>query len=183
MSESLNTIFEALEFAAHKHQNQRRKGAGGIPYINHPIEVTKLLVTKMPDAPSALITAAILHDVLEDTKTSANEIVERFGKEVLRLVEEVSDDMRLSSATRKKIQVEKANLLSTQARCIKLADKTCNIRDMLFTRLLWPRQRKIDYVLWAIQVTDQIRSASDALAAEFDDAVALASEKLNYKFR
>ncbi len=79
-------ILEAVLFAAERHRDQRRKGAEKPPYINHPVEVAERLwrVGKVRDIP--VILAALLHDTLEDTPTTPEEIRERFGEEVLGLV-------------------------------------------------------------------------------------------------
>lgn len=177
---NLEFIFTALEFAAVKHQFQKRKGAAGIPYVNHLIEVAALL-TRQIDNPSAdLLTAAILHDVIEDTDAKKEDIQKKFGKKVLDIVLEVTDDMRLPSSERKALQIKHAKDLSYEARCIKIADKTCNIRDILFTRIKWSRKRKIKYIQWAIHVVNQIRDTHSGLVAEFDRIVKVSEEMLEF---
>jgi GTP diphosphokinase / guanosine-3',5'-bis(diphosphate) 3'-diphosphatase len=175
-------IFEALRFSADKHKLQKRKGASGIPYINHPIEVTSLLIRTM-DAPSKeLIMSALLHDTLEDTNTKPSEIKELFGDRIMNIVTEVTDDMSLSAEVRKHLQIVKAPSLSTEARCIKIADKTCNINDILFTRIKWPRRKKIAYVRWAVSVIAGIRDTNEGLINNFDDVVLKAEELLDVRF-
>jgi GTP diphosphokinase / guanosine-3',5'-bis(diphosphate) 3'-diphosphatase len=175
---NLEFIFSALEFAASKHQFQKRKGTMGIPYINHLIEVAALL-TKQIDNPTAdLLIAAILHDVIEDTNAKKDDIQNRFGKKVLGIVLEVTDDMNLPSFKRKVLQIQHAKDLSYEARCIKIADKTCNIRDILFTRIKWSRKRKIKYIQWAINVVNEIRGTHPGLIAEFDRIIKQSEEML-----
>ncbi len=168
---NMQIIFTALEFAAVKHQFQKRKGADGIPYINHLIEVSSLLIQKLDEASVELLVAAILHDVIEDTDAEAEEIKKKFGEKVMHIVMEVSDDMNLPSLKRKSLQIENAKDLSYEASCIKIADKTCNIRDILFTRIKWSRKRKIKYIQWAKKVVDQIRSTHTGLIDEFNRTV------------
>jgi guanosine-3',5'-bis(diphosphate) 3'-pyrophosphohydrolase len=175
---NLQIIFDALEFAARKHQFQKRKGAAGIPYVNHLIEVTALLVRKLKSPSSDLLVAALLHDVLEDTDTREEEIEKRFGKTILDIVSEVSDDMSLPSSTRKALQIEDAKHLSYEACCIKIADKTCNIRDILYTRVKWNRKRKMKYIRWAVNVIQEIRDTDTNLIDEFDKAVKESEEIL-----
>ena len=175
---SLNVLTSALEFAARKHCKQRRKGADGIPYINHPIEVVNLLAHTMRTNDVELLTAAVLHDTLEDTETTQEEIVQQFGVEVFKLVLEVTDNMSLPKAKRKQLQLEHAKDLSIKAKQIKIADKTCNILDMLTTRMEWTHNMKIKYVIWAEGVIAACRGVNTELEAEFDKAVSLAREIL-----
>ena len=182
-SEKLRVIFKALEFAANKHRRQKRKGAMGIPYINHPIEVCNFLLKYSSEPTLELIVAAVLHDTVEDTRTTPEEIEEQFGTQVMKLVMEVSDDKHLSSAKRKRLQIEKARFLSPGARALKIADKTCNVLDVLHTRIQWTRKQKIYYINWAISVVDQFRESHPHLIREFDLAVNEAEQILKTRFR
>lgn len=170
---AMEGIFRALHFAADKHRDQRRKGEGGSPYINHPIEVAELLVRVggITDAP--LLQAAILHDTIEDTETTAEEIEAAFGSDVRRLVEEVTDDKSLPKAERKRLQIVHGPGLSAAARQIKIADKTCNVRDVS-TRPphWWPLQRRVDYLDWAERVVAACRGVNPRLEQAFDEALA-----------
>lgn len=181
-SDQLSSLLHALEFAAHKHQGQKRKGADGIPYINHPIEVAKMIADEIGDASPELLMAALLHDTLEDTETTAEELERQFDTQISDIVKEVSDDMKMSSNRRKSLQVEHAAKLSYHARCIRIADKACNIRDLLHTRIYWLRKRKIDYVIWAMQVVNEIRDTNENIVTAFDSIVAEASVELKYEF-
>ena len=175
-------LMDVVVFSAVKHKFQKRKGALGIPYINHPLEVTNLILHHHPSPSVELLKASLLHDVLEDTDTTPEELKENFGVEVCHLVQEVSDDMSLSSAVRKNLQIEKAEYLTNDAKCIKIADKTCNIRDILHTRIQWPVRRKVAYIQWAIKVINKVRGDFPALEAEFDGAVKEASSLLKTDF-
>lgn len=179
----ITEIFSALEFASIKHRRQKRKGSSGIPYINHPVKVTHLLLRKLDTPSKEIIIAALLHDTLEDTKTLPEEIENLFGDKVLRLVQEVTDDMSLSSRVRKNLQIDKAGNLSTEAGWIKIADKTSNILDILTTRINWTRSRKIAYIEWAIKVIHRIRDKHPGLIEEFKGAVTEAETILQYKFK
>lgn len=178
----LSEIFDALKFAAYKHRRQKRKGLLGIPYINHPIEVTGLLISEIKEPSSELITAAILHDIIEDTRTKFTDLEKQFGPSVARIVEEVTDDMTLPSIIRKRDQAKKVSSLSYNARCIKIADKTCNINDLLFSKIKWSRKRKIEYIEWANSVISQIRDTHKGLIARYDEALERAGNILKYSF-
>lgn len=174
--------FKALEFAAHKHRAQKRKGPKGIPYINHPIEVSNMIASALQNASPELLISAILHDTIEDTDTNEEEIERLFGARVLNIVREVSDDMRLPSKQRKLLQVKHARELSTEARAIKIADKTCNIRDMLQTKYFWTKVIKIEYINWAIEVVEQISDSHPPLEELFINAIRDAEKMLHVKF-
>ncbi len=116
------SLLKALAFAAEKHRFQKRKDTAGTPYINHPIDVALTLAETGEETDEDLIVAAILHDTIEDTQTSPEEIVEQFGYAVLNLVLEVTDDKNLPKEERKKLQIMNASKKSESARKLKLAD-------------------------------------------------------------
>lgn len=169
MIKRFKEFMKALEYASAKHKNQRRKGAHGIPYINHPIEVANLLATCLDENSPEIFIAAILHDTIEDTDATPVEIEHEFGKTIKDLVLEVTDDMRLSKAERWRLQIEKAPGLSPEAKMIKIADKACNVKDMVYTRALWTRSRKIQYLEWAKQVIDGCHGINAKLDAVFEE--------------
>ncbi len=167
--DAITLILQALRFAARKHSSQRRKGSDQSPYINHPIDVLDLLWRVGGVRRAEVLAAAVLHDTLEDTATTPAELEAAFGREVLALVQEVSDDKRLPKEERKRLQVEHAPALSEGARLIKLADKISNVRDMRHTPpVFWSRQRREEYLAWAAQVVSRLRGTNAALEAEFE---------------
>lgn len=168
-------VFRALAFAAHKHRDQRRKDAGAAPYINHPIALAELLVTVGGVSDAVTLCAAILHDTIEDTETSHAELAGLFGTAIADIVAEVTDDKALPKAERKALQIVHAASASPAAQLVKLADKTCNLRDIAATPPAdWPVQRRLDYVDWAQQVIAGVRGRNAALEAAFDAACAVA---------
>jgi (p)ppGpp synthase/HD superfamily hydrolase len=179
----MKEIFRALDFAAFKHRNQKRKGLEPIPYINHPIKVTELIVNKLDNPNLELIQAALLHDTIEDTKTTFEEIAEIFGQKVAEIVLELTDDMSHPYIVRKEQQIAKAHGLSYEARCIKLADKISNINDILFTRVGWLKSRKISYIKWSQEVIDQIRGTNKDLEEDFDNLIISAEKILKMKLK
>jgi guanosine-3',5'-bis(diphosphate) 3'-pyrophosphohydrolase len=104
-----------------------------------------------------LTCAALLHDTIEDTATTVEELVEAFGGSVASLVQEVTDDKRLPKAERKVRQVEHAAHLSPKASVVKLADKIANLRDVAdHPPVTWSLSRRQEYFDWAKQVVDNI---------------------------
>ena len=169
IKEPTTLLLAALKFAAHKHSRQRRKDLEATPYINHPIEVAEVLsrIGGITDLPT--LHAAILHDTIEDTETSPQELEDYFGQEVRLLVQEVTDDKSLPKQERKRLQVEHAPNLSTPAKLIKIGDKICNVSEITPTQPAeWPLQRKLEYLDWAERVVSGCRGCSLELAQHFD---------------
>lgn len=173
---ALPSFIRAVDFAAGKHRNQRRKDAEASPYINHPIALARVLVEAGIEDPVVLC-AAVLHDTVEDTETRFEELREQFGAEIANVVAEVTDDKSLDKAMRKQLQVEHAATSSPQAKLVKLADKICNLRDLLASPPAnWTGERKREYVAWAGRVIDAVRGTHSGLEAIFDGLKARAAE-------
>lgn len=169
----------AVNFSAYKHRDQRRKGADGSPYINHPIMVAELLWRVGHVRDMNILVAAILHDTIEDTGTQPEEIESLFGSHVLSMVQECTDDKSLPKAERKRLQVLNASHKSPGAKQIKLADKTSNVEDVMnHPPADWSLQRRMEYLDWAEQVVAGIRDANADLANYFDETVKQARQKL-----
>jgi GTP diphosphokinase / guanosine-3',5'-bis(diphosphate) 3'-diphosphatase len=169
----LALLLKALAFAAHKHRDQRRKDAEASPYINHPIELADVLVNEGGVTDVEVLSAALLHDTVEDTATTHDELVDAFGSRIARIVAEVTDDKRLPKEQRKRLQVEHAPTLSREARLVKLADKLCNLRDVVERPpAKWDLARRREYFDWAKRVVDGMRGTHARLEAAFDAAYA-----------
>ncbi len=169
----LALLLRTLAFAARKHRHQRRKDARGLPYINHPIALAHVLYAEGGVSDIQVLCAAILHDTLEDTSTTRSELAALFGDKIADIVFEVTDDRRLPKRERKRLQIKHAGELSTEARLVKLADKICNLRDILASPPVgWSKSRKRDYFDWAKQVIDQIRGTHTGLERVFDEVFA-----------
>ena len=120
---SVQAILQAASFAAEKHAAQRRKGAAAEPYVNHLLEVAHLVSTALSEPDTNLVIAALLHDVIEDSGVTKDEVAERFGTDVPDLVAEVTDDKALPKAERKRLQIVNAPKKSVRAQVIKLAEQ------------------------------------------------------------
>jgi guanosine-3',5'-bis(diphosphate) 3'-pyrophosphohydrolase len=167
----LTFVLRAVSFAAFKHRNQRRKDADASPYINHPIELARVLVEEGGVTDVLVLCAALLHDTVEDTETTFDELEREFGQGVRAIVEEVTDDKTLSKAVRKRLQIEHAARISDEAKWVKLADKICNLRDVAAAPPAdWSLQRRQEYFDWAKAVIDQLRGVSYQLEVAFDVA-------------
>ena len=172
-AENAGLLLKAIRFSADKHSNQRRKDGAKSPYINHPIEVVQLLWEVGGVRDVNVLLAAILHDTIEDTATRPEEIRDRFGQEVLSLVLEVSDDKNLPKQERKRLQILTAPRKSYGAKLIKLADKSCNVRNLVSTPPKdWSLERRQEYLLWTEKVVAGLRGTNTALEEYYDHELA-----------
>ena len=167
----LPLLLRALAFAAHKHRHQRRKDAEASPYINHPIALAELLAREGGVADVDVLAAALLHDTIEDTQTTPEELEKEFGRHIASIVLEVTDNKMLKKHIRKKMQVEHAARASREAKLVKLADKICNLRDVAERPpAKWDLARRREYFEWAKRVIDRLRGTHPELEAAFDQA-------------
>jgi GTP diphosphokinase / guanosine-3',5'-bis(diphosphate) 3'-diphosphatase len=162
-------ILAAAMFAAEKHAAQKRKGAAAEPYVNHLIEVAQLTASSGEQLDVNLVMAAFLHDTIEDTGTTAQELEKAFGSDVAALVLEMTDDKSLPKEVRKELQVQSAPHKSVRAQVIKLADKISNLRSLLASPPAnWNAERKRQYFAWAQRVVNALSAPNPILKAEFE---------------
>jgi guanosine-3',5'-bis(diphosphate) 3'-pyrophosphohydrolase len=167
---SIQNILTAARFAAEQHAQQKRKGVAAEPYLNHLIEVAQLVSGALEKPDTNLVIAALLHDTVEDTDVTLEELAGQFGSDVAQLVAEVTDDKSLPKEERKRLQVVNAPKISVRAQMIKVADKISNLRAILVSPPVdWTDQRKMEYFHWAKQVVDGLTAANPMLKAEFDN--------------
>lgn len=171
----MKEVVFAAAFASMKHRDQRRKDQEASPYINHPLALANLLCNEVDGIDDrTVVIGAILHDTIEDTATTKEEVAGLFGDQVAELVMEVTDDKTLPKAERKRLQIEHAPDMSYKAKLIKLADKICNLRDMANSPPAdWPMSRRIEYFDWAKAVVDGLRGTHAGLESLFDAAYGL----------
>lgn len=161
-------VLEAACFAAQRHARQRRKGMEHEPYINHVLEVATLLAEGTDPVDVNLVIAGLLHDVIEDTGTTREEVCLRFGEDVAALVMEVTDDKSLPKQVRKDLQVQCAPFKSPRAQKLKAADKISNLRSLIVSPPAdWSETRRAEYVTWARRVIDGCSSLDGFLKEEF----------------
>ena len=167
----LTAVLKAAQRAAHWHTGQRRKGAAQEPYINHLIEVARLVAEATGGGDPNLVVAALLHDAVEDQPVSRAAIAQEFGEDVAALVVEVTDDKTLPKQQRKRLQVEHAPALSPRAAILKLADKTSNLTALAVSPPAdWNASRRLEYVQWGRDVVAGLKVENPWLAERFADA-------------
>src|SRR5258708_10681045 len=171
MSTDLVRLARAADYAARQHIAERRKGERAEPYVNHLAEVAALLAEATDGGDVVLLMGGLLHDTLEDTDATYEDLVQRFGPDVAALVAEVTDDKSLPKEERKRLQIEKTAGKSQRAKLLKLADKTSNLRSLVASPPKgWSPARLRDYVVWAHDVVRSCRGLNPELEAAFDAA-------------
>lgn len=171
MMNDIELLAKAWRVAAERHVHQRRKGESQEPYVNHLAEVADLVAQATDGSDARLVAAAVLHDTIEDTDLSREELASEFGEDVARLVLEVTDDKSLPKQSRKRLQVEHAPHISARAKILKLADKTSNIRAMASSPPKdWPLARRQEYLAWARSVVAALGGANPWLERQFSEA-------------
>jgi len=179
MLSPIRLISEAAELAAHRHKGMARKGRGNEPYINHLAEVANLLATATDGADAELVAAGWLHDAIEDTDTTREELAQKFSERVASLVLECTDDMSLPKSERRQKQIEDAPHKSSGAKLIKIADKISNIGARMHSGpTAEQRDDLVDYTDWAEQVVAGCRGGNSWLDTTFDDIVLTARASL-----
>ncbi len=168
--DDIGRLLGAIRYASEKHAGQLRKGSSRIPYINHPIAVTQLLFETGVTEVDILIAGA-LHDVVEDTSTPVDDIEDFFGKTVASWVLEVTDDMSSAHQARKEAQIRTAQNLSSPAKMIRIADKICNLRDLMYYPIAWDKEKKQNYMEWTEKVVSGCRGVNPVLDAVFEETI------------
>lgn len=184
---SLKELIDAVYFASYKHKDQRRKDKVNTPYINHPIHVASLLTEAGVTDPVTII-SALLHDTVEDTKTSFEEIEARFGLEVASVVREVTDDKSLPKVERKQLQIEHAKIASVKAKLVKIADKYSNLHDILENPpSFWSKEERDGYIIWCYAVCQHLKGVNAIMDQKIEELfyqlgiIKLMEEELNEK--
>jgi guanosine-3',5'-bis(diphosphate) 3'-pyrophosphohydrolase len=175
--EGIGLFVKACQFASEKHKEQRRKNKLGTPYINHPLEVANYIseVGKIYDV--VPLVSAVLHDTVEDTDTTYEELVTVFGKEIADVVMEVTDDKSLPKVTRKKLQVEHAKVISDNAKLVKMCDKISNVKSTVLDPPSWSDEMCIGYGVWSKAVVDNMATDTDTGRVSINSSI---DKEFNY---
>jgi HD domain len=178
MASEVQRLTKALAFAAEAHRNHRRKGASQEPYINHLIEVVDL-VASVEDSDMDVLIAALLHDVLEDTRTGYDDLVATFGERVARIVRENSDDMTLPKPERGRARLVGIGQKSREARLVKFADIISNLRAIAISPPAgWSNDRRLGYLNSCRNLVDAGRGAHAQIERIFDDTAKAAERAI-----
>lgn len=162
-------LVQAMFMASLAHRDQRRKGLIQAPYVNHPIDVANIL-TSAGVTDVNILSAALLHDTIEDTCVTYGLIVDNFGAEVADLVMEVTDDESLPKIIRKKLQIENCNKYSDGAILIRLADKLSNLIDLKNDiPPEWSEDRLNGYFVWSYIIWKRLKGKNEYLDSKLEE--------------
>jgi guanosine-3',5'-bis(diphosphate) 3'-pyrophosphohydrolase len=164
-------LLEAVRFAAEQHRDDRRKGATAAPYINHPIVVAEQLAAHGLGDDVELLMAALLHDVIEDTDATFDQVRSAFGARVAGIVQEVSDDKSIEKEARRQIVVDTIGHKSREARLVKLS-------DVVHHPPQWSLERKLNYLRWAERIAVAVAGTHADLEAVLAGEIAAARKAL-----
>jgi guanosine-3',5'-bis(diphosphate) 3'-pyrophosphohydrolase len=153
----LKVVSKALKLSRESHRFQLRKD-GKTPFINHPLELYEILLdNEILD--EEILSAALLHDVIEDTEYTKEDMEFIIGEEITRIVLECSDDKSLSKVKRKLLQIEHSLEISEKAVLVKLVDKISNLKSIIeFPPIGWDNDRIIGYVVWSKKVVNNLNN-------------------------
>uniref|UniRef100_A0A914CGZ9 Guanosine-3',5'-bis(diphosphate) 3'-pyrophosphohydrolase MESH1 n=1 Tax=Acrobeloides nanus TaxID=290746 RepID=A0A914CGZ9_9BILA len=178
--QDMSLVIKAADFAARKHNTQRRKDAAQTPYVNHPIGAAYILTNEAKVYDAVTLAGAILHDTVEDTDTSFEEIRNEFGDEVLSVVRDVTDDKSLSKEETKRLQIVHAPHICEKAKYVKLADKLNNLRDLeRYLPVGWDKETARKYASWSREVVSKLKGLNETLDKELEDVI----EKILVKYQ
>ncbi|MEW6536804.1 MAG: HD domain-containing protein [Candidatus Auribacterota bacterium] len=178
-STCFSLLLKAICLASDIHRKERRRDKDQSPYINHPVEVSKIVAEIGAIHDPKTIIAAILHDVLESSEMNEEDLASVFGTEIASIVQEVTDDMTRPRKIRKQLQIDHAAKLSPPARAIKLADKISNVQTIFHTSdEVWPVKKQKKYLSWAQKVVEQLHGTNESMETYFTDLCRKAEDYL-----
>jgi guanosine-3',5'-bis(diphosphate) 3'-pyrophosphohydrolase len=181
MDTNYSFLISAINFAADKHRHQKRKNPEKTPYINHPLKVCQYLSESGIDDTDTLV-AAVLHDTVEDTDATLEQIDDIFGSRVASIVAEVTDNKSLPKAERKRLQITHAKEISDEAKCVKMADKLHNLSSFLEAAPVgWDYTRIQGYFVWSRAVVNNCRGVNNYLEDKLDRLFLTGKFTLNRK--
>jgi len=168
----MNRLLTALAFACDRHRNQRRRDLYASPYVNHAIDLVHLLANEVGVDDERVLIAAILHDTVKNTGTTAQELGREFGNEIADIVAEV---YRFQTVPHHVVAAGQPPLgrdaqLSRRAKLVLMADRICNMRDVLSSPpVAWTVLHKREYFNRSRAVLERLRGAHPALEHIFDE--------------
>ncbi len=186
----VNTLDEILieradAFAALAHKDHFRSNKTHDPYIEHLREVASLV--RGSGGTTEEICAALLHDSVEDTATTLEDIETEFGSVIKDIVKELTDDPeseKLPTLERKKLQAEHAKVVNSTVRRVKLADQISNVRYVVEApSIKWDKQKCIDYVTGAYLIANECSGISVFLDQKFNEVCAKAETTYGFSVK
>lgn len=166
---NLKLFFSVCEFSAEKHKSQKRKNSAGDPYFVHPLHVAYILAQNGINNINVLC-AAVLHDTVEDTGTTRDELIELVGEYITNIVYECTDNKSLPKVQRKIDQIEHAKHISHEAKLVKLADKYSNLSTIASDPpAKWCKEEIQGYTEWCYAVCSNMKGTNAGIEAQLHE--------------
>lgn len=163
---------QAMRFAAAKHNAQKEPGHD-LPYLVHVVSVAAEVIAALPAAglanPDLAVTCALLHDTVEDTGTSLDEITELFGTDVAAGVAALSKNAALPKAEQMADSLRRILEQPPEIAAVKLADRTINMQEPPH---YWPTEKRIKYRAEAGRIADTLGARCPVLEARLRGKIA-----------
>jgi len=157
-------VLGAAIFATEKHKSQVRSNEKKTPYIIHPIEVADLVMKIGHVYDKDVLITALLHDVMDDTQTTYEQITSLYGTKVSSYLEEMTSKQGLSLKEQKKQQIMQAFRQNPSVAIIKLSDKLSNLKTLATSPPpSWSRDRIDQYFQWAQTVIENLPESNQLL--------------------
>lgn len=172
---------KALLFASKKHKYQTFNDNSGTPYIEHCKRVYCNLFTYMGDDyenRDVLAAVALLHDTLEDTETTYEEIKEQFGEEIANNVLALTKDEKLAPEKQMEDSLKRINATSREAKMVKMADRITNITTL---HPLWGYKSSVNYLNESKMILKYLGDAHEGLAEELKKRINKYENAINIK--
>lgn len=157
---------KTLEFAAKKHGDQ--KTPTGYPYLLHVTSVAAEVINAQPENIDLAISCALLHDVIEDTEGTYQEILLDFGKEVADGVFALTKDKRLAKEDQMANSLLKLEKEPIDVQCVKLADRITNLSSIPFN---WTFEKKEKYLKESILIYETLKHSNEFLADRLKEKI------------
>lgn len=165
-------ILKAVRYTAKKHQTQTRANAKKTPYLIHLLAVADQVMRIGQCYEESVIIAALLHDSIENTDITYEEIEKVFGLKVASYVKELTEDPKLPLKERKKLQIVHAFHQSKEVALVKMSDKLHNLNTLMTDPPEgWTEKRIDDYFLWAQAVVDNLPASNNPLKEELHKTI------------
>ena len=163
---------QAMRFAAAKHNAQKEPGHD-LPYLVHVVSVAAEVIAALPSAglanPDLAVTCALLHDTVEDTGTSLDEITDRFGADVAAGVAALSKNALLLKSEQMADSLRRILEQPPEIAAVKLADRTINMQEPPH---YWPTEKRIKYRAEAGAIADTLGARCPVLEARLRAKIA-----------
>jgi len=164
-----NTLYDKALTFAEKHHSGQMRDDGATPYIEHPKKVAKILREVAGVTDESILSAGLLHDMIEDSEVSYDDLEKAFGVRIAGLVAELTNDKRLPKQLSREDLIRRLPGMSQEAALIKLADIYSNAQDMGSAD--WTEERKAKYLVYLRRIVETISKSKPTLSPKLEKSI------------